>query len=53
MHQFMQKKQKSEPTDYAAKFEDRGGGDATYVAKGQIGEFRFLKELRKSDCELS
>jgi len=34
MHQFMQKKQKSEPTDYAAKFEDRGGGDATYVAKG-------------------
>merc|ERR1719379_2433946 len=28
------KKQKSEPTDYAAKFEDRGGGDATYVAKG-------------------
>merc|ERR1719313_3313439 len=34
MHQFMQKKQKAEPTDYAAKFEDRGGGDATYVAKG-------------------
>ena len=35
------------------RFEGRGGGDATYVAKGQIGEFRFLKELRKSDCELS
>merc|ERR550514_858014 len=35
MHQmFLQKKQKAEPTDYAAKFEDRGGGDATYVAKG-------------------
>merc|ERR1719181_2588262 len=34
MHQFMQKKQKAEPTDYAAKFEGRGGGDATYVAKG-------------------
>merc|ERR1719181_1446621 len=34
MMQFMQKKQKSEPTDYAAKFENRGGGDATYVAKG-------------------
>merc|ERR1719409_1131174 len=32
--QSMQKKQKAEPTDYAAKFEDRGGGDATYVAKG-------------------
>merc|ERR1719161_1410127 len=31
---FLQKKQKAEPTDYAAKFEDRGGGDATYVAKG-------------------
>merc|ERR1719478_989568 len=34
MMQFMQKKQKSESTDYAAKFEGRGGGDATYVAKG-------------------
>merc|ERR550537_1363367 len=34
MHQFMQKKQKAEPTDYAAKFVGRGGGDATYVAKG-------------------
>merc|ERR1719298_94157 len=35
MHQmFLQKKQKAEPTDYAAKFVGRGGGDATYVAKG-------------------
>merc|ERR1719271_1431232 len=34
MMQFLQKKQKAEPTDYAAKFEDLGGGDATYVAKG-------------------
>merc|ERR1719443_1196367 len=32
MHQFMQKKQaKESPLD---KFENRGGGDATYVAKG-------------------
>merc|ERR1719261_854517 len=32
MHQFMQKKQTEDPN--LAKFEDRGGGDATYVAKG-------------------
>merc|ERR1719235_2849257 len=32
MHQFMQKKQKEDPN--LAKFEGRGGGDATYVAKG-------------------
>merc|ERR1719146_205455 len=32
MHQFMQKKQAEDPN--LAKFEGRGGGDATYVAKG-------------------
>merc|ERR1719238_650566 len=32
MHQFMQKKQTEDPN--LAKFEGRGGGDATYVAKG-------------------
>merc|ERR1719389_1218472 len=32
MHQFMQKKQTEDPN--LAKFENRGGGDATYVAKG-------------------
>merc|ERR1719487_2626013 len=31
LHQFMQKKQTEDPAD---KFVDRGGGDATYVAKG-------------------
>merc|ERR1719235_1958142 len=32
MHQFLQKKQTEDPN--LAKFENRGGGDATYVAKG-------------------
>merc|ERR1719321_2364649 len=32
MHQFMQKKQAEDPN--LAKFENRGGGDATYVSKG-------------------
>merc|ERR1719353_2592230 len=55
MMQFMQKKQKSEPTDYAAKFEGRGAGDAKKLAIAASTKSKETKEevLGEKGQELS